>query len=109
MNRKLIAVASAAMIGLTAVAIPKQVEAGSNDWWIPGAIIGGLALGAFGPDYYGYGYGPYYPSYGYGAGYGSGEYISGRYHRPYRNMYGQRYDYQRPYRYDRPYKHWTEF
>ena len=39
MNRKLIAVASAAMIGLTAVAIPKQVEAGSNDWWIPGAIM----------------------------------------------------------------------
>ena len=48
MNSKLIALASAA-IALTAVAIPNQVEArwrGGGGWWIPGAIVGGLALGA---------------------------------------------------------------
>jgi hypothetical protein len=65
MKRKPIAMASAAMIGLTTVAIPNKVEAHSNGWWIPGAIIGGLALGAlaarpyyYGPGYYGYAYAP---------------------------------------------------
>ena len=93
MKRKLIAVASAAMIGLTAVAIPNQVEArwrGGGGWWIPGAIVGGLALGAAiasRPYYYGPGYyGSYY-------GYGGGPYYYG----------GPRYYYGRPYR------HWTEF
>jgi hypothetical protein len=106
MKRKLIAVASAAMIGLTAVAIPNQVEArwrGGGGWWIPRAIVGGLALGAaiasrpyyYGPGYYGYAYGPG-PYYGYGGGpyyYGGGPYYYG----------GPRYYYGRPYR------HWTEF
>ena len=66
------------MIGLTAVAIPNQVEArwrGGGGWWIAGAIVGGLALGAaiasrpyyYGPGYYGYAYGPG-PYYGYGGG-----------------------------------------
>ena len=96
MKRKLIAVASAAMIGLTAVAIPNKVEAHSNGWWIPGAIIGGLALAAiasrpyyYGPGYYRYGYGPYY--------YGGGPYYYG----------GGPYYYRRPYRhYRRYYRHW---
>ena len=80
MNLKLIALASAAMIGLTAVAVPDQAEARwrRGGWWVPGAVVGGLALGAavasrpyyygggpyyasdYGPYYYGGGYGPYY-------------------------------------------------
>jgi hypothetical protein len=108
MNHKLITVASAAMIGLTAVAIPNQVEARwrGGGWWIPGAVVGGLALGAaiasrpyyYGPGYYGYAYAPG-PYYGYGGDpnyygdYGRGPYYYG----------GPHYYYQRTYR------HWTEF
>ena len=51
MKTKLIAVASAAMVALAAVASPNQAEArwrghGYGGWWVPGAIVGGLALGA---------------------------------------------------------------
>ena len=102
MKRKLIAVASAAMIGLTAaVATPNKVEAHSNGWWIPGAIVGGLALGAIASGayrpYYGYGYDPYY----YGGGpyyYGGGPYYYG----------GGSYYYGRPYyrHHRRYYRHW---
>jgi hypothetical protein len=47
MKRNLIAVASAAVIGLTAVAIPNKAEANwRGGWWVPGAVIGGIALGA---------------------------------------------------------------
>jgi len=47
MKLKLIALASAAMIGLTAVAIPNEAEANwRGGWWVPGAVIGGIALGA---------------------------------------------------------------
>ena len=110
MKRKLIALASATMIGLTALAIPSQVEARwRGGWWIPGAIVGGLALGAaiasrpyyYGPGpYYGYAYGPYDYEYGqYYNGYDGGPYYNG----------GPRYFYQRPDRYYAPYKHWTEF
>jgi len=57
MKQKLIAVVSAAMIGLTAVATPNKVEAHwHGGWWVPGAVIGGLALGgaiASRPYYYG--------------------------------------------------------
>ena len=85
MKTKLIAVASAAMIGLTAVAIPNKVEAHSNGWWIPGAVVGGLALGAAvaSSPYY-YGGGPYYyggDPYYYGGGpyyYGGGPYYGRR-------------------------------
>jgi len=79
MNLKLIALASAAMIGLTAVAIPDQAEARwrRGGWWIPGAVAGGLALGAavasrpYGGQYYAYDYGPYNSGpYYYGGGYG---------------------------------------
>jgi hypothetical protein len=104
MNSKLIALASAAVIALTAVAIPNQVEARwrGGGWWIPGAVVGGLALGAaiasrpyyYGPGYYGYAYGPG-PYYGYD--YGGGPYYGGPYYG------GPRYYYARPYR------HWTEF
>src|SRR5262249_23465914 len=68
MKLKLIALASAAMIGLTAVALPDQAEARwrRGGWWVPGAVVGGLALGAaiasrpyyYGPGYYGYAYNP---------------------------------------------------
>ena len=106
MNSKLIALASAATIALTAVAIPNQAEARwrGGGWWIPGAVVGGLALGAaiasrpyyYGPGYYGYAYnpGPYYDGYGYGA---------------YDYEYGQNYNGGPRYYYGRPYRHWTEF
>jgi hypothetical protein len=108
MNSKLIALASAATIAVTALAIPNQAEARwrGGGWWVPGAVVGGLALGAaiasrpyyYGPGYYGYAYSPepYYGPYAYGGGpsyYGGGPYYYG----------GPRYYYQRPYR------HWTEF
>jgi len=81
MNLKLIALASAVMIGLTAVAIPDQAEARwrRGGWWIPGTVAGGLALGAAvasrpyysGGQYYAYDYGPYNSGpYYYGGGYG---------------------------------------
>jgi hypothetical protein len=105
MKRKLMAVALAAIIGLTTVAIPNKVEARwrGGGWWIPGAVVGGLALGAlaarpyyYGPGYYGYAYepGPYYGGYGYG---------------PYDYEYGQYYYGGPRYYYGRPYRHWTEF
>ena len=58
MKLKLIELASAAMIGLTAAAIPNEAEARwrGGGWWIPGAVVGGLALGAAiasRPYYYG--------------------------------------------------------
>jgi hypothetical protein len=63
MNSKLIALASAATIAVAAVAIPNQAEARwrGGGWWVPGAVVGGLALGAaiasrpyyYGPGYYG--------------------------------------------------------
>jgi hypothetical protein len=95
MRWKLIALTSAAMIGLTAaVATPNKVEAHSSGWWIPGAIIGGLALGAIASNayrpYYGYGYYPYYyrggPYYYYGRPYYR-QYRHYGYHRHYRRHY----------------------
>ena len=58
MNSKLIALASAATIAVTAVALPNQAEARwrGGGWWVPGAVVGGLALGAAiasRPYYYG--------------------------------------------------------
>jgi hypothetical protein len=110
MNSKLIALASAAVIALTAVAIPNQAEARwrGGGWWIPGAVVGGLALGAaiasrpYGPGYYGYGYapGPYY-----GYDYGPYDYEYGRYY----NGSGPYYYGGPSYYYARPYRHWTEF
>lgn len=111
MKRKLVAAASAAIIALAAVGMPSQAGArwrgyGYGGWWAPGAIVGGLALGAAiaSRPYYGYGYaygpGPYYGGYAYDYG-GVGpyyyEYNSGPYY------------YERSYRYYAPYKHWTEF
>ena len=67
MRRKLIAVTSAAMLALTATAIPQKAEA-RDGWWVAGAVVGGLALGALAANAY-YGYYPayygYYPAYGY--------------------------------------------
>ncbi len=100
MKRKLIAAASAAMIGLTAIAIPNKVEAHwHGGWWVPGAVIGGLALGAAiasRPYYYDYGYGPYAYDYGYGPyAYGYGSYYYGGpryyYHHHYRHHHWHRY------------------
>jgi hypothetical protein len=114
MGTKLIAVTSAAMIALAAIATPTQAEAqwhrhghGHGAWWAPGAIVGGLALGAAiaSRPYYGYGYaygpGPYYGGYVYDYG-GVGPY-------DYEYNGGGPYYYQRSYRYYAPYKHWTEF
>ena len=100
MKLKLIALASAAMIGFTAIALPNQAEARwrGGGWWIPGAVVGGLALGAaiasrpyYYPGYYGYGYDPYY----YGGG-------------PHYYYGGGPYYYQQPYPYNR-YRHWSEY
>jgi hypothetical protein len=65
MKAKLIAGVSAGMIALGALATPNKAEAYWNGWWIPGAVAGGLALGAAiaSTNYYYYGYSPYY--YGY--------------------------------------------
>jgi hypothetical protein len=114
MKTRLTAVASAGMIALAAIATPNKAEARWNGWWIPGAIVGGLALGAAiasSHNYY-YGYAPYY-AYGYGPyAYGYAPYAY-RYD-PYAYEYGSyayaapRY-YYRDYRYQRPYRHWTEF
>ena len=49
MKRKLMAVASAAMIGFTAIALPSKAEA-NGGCWIAGAVIGGLALAAIASD-----------------------------------------------------------
>ena len=110
MNSKLIALASAAAIALTAVAIPNQAEARwRGGWWIPGAVVGGLALGAaiasrpyyYGPGYgYAYGPGPYSDN-----GYGPYDYEYGRYY----NGSGPYYYGGPSYYYARPYRHWTEF
>jgi hypothetical protein len=87
MKKTLIALAAAATIGVTAVATPAKVEAHSNGWWIPGAIIGGLAIGAiasggyYGRSYY-YGGGPYY--YGGGPYYGRRYYYGPRHYRVHR-------------------------
>src|SRR5262249_62291418 len=109
MKLKLIALASAAMIGLTAVALPDQAEARwrRGGWWVPGAVVGGLALGAaiasrpyyYGPGYYGYAYnpGPYYEPYAYGYGGGPSYYGGGPYY------------YGGPRSYGGPYRHWTEY
>ncbi|MGE5306223.1 MAG: hypothetical protein ACM3TN_23185 [Alphaproteobacteria bacterium] len=115
MKTKLIALASAAMIALGVVATPNQAEArwrghGYGGWWVPGAIVGGLALGAAiaSRPYYGYGYAygprPYYRGYAYEGPYA---YDYGGVS-PYDYGYNDPYYYQR-YRYYAPYKHWTEF
>jgi len=93
MKKMLTALAIAATIAVTAVAMPTKADA-RNGWWIPGAIIGGLALGAivsgaYGPYYYGpgpyyyYGPGPYY--YGPGPYYGRGYYYAPYRYRTYRH------------------------
>jgi hypothetical protein len=78
MTKTMTAVATAAIIAAAAIA-PTDAEA-RRGWWIPGAVVGGLAAGAiiagaagaYGP--YGY-YGPG-PAYAYGPGpYGPGCYF----------------------------------
>jgi hypothetical protein len=78
MTRTMTAVAAAALVAVAAIAAPTEAEA-RRGWWVPGAVIGGLAAGAiiagsagaYGP--YGYGPGPGY--YAYGPGYGPGCYL----------------------------------
>ena len=78
MYKTLTAIAVAAMIGFTAVAIPDQAEARWRGWWVPGAIVGGLALGAIASGayrpYY-YAPGPYYGYYGPDYYYGHPPYV----------------------------------
>jgi hypothetical protein len=69
MRKTVTALAAAAAFGLATVAAPGNAEA-RGGWWIPGAIIGGIAAGAIisgalAPRYYGPG--PYY--YGPGPAY----------------------------------------
>lgn len=110
MKSKLIALASVATIALTAAAIPNQAEANwrghrHGGWWGPGAVIGGLALGAAvaSRPYFDYGYaydpGPYAYDYDYGPA------VTYEYGGPYA------YDGPRYYRggYGYPYRHWREF
>jgi hypothetical protein len=119
MTVKQIAVASAAVITLAAVAIPDQAEARwrGYGWRAPvaaGAVVGGLALGAAiasRPYYGGYGYGyagPYNGGYAYGNPY---VYYGGV--GPYDYEYNSSYTYQPAYRYNNnynsPYRNWTEF
>jgi hypothetical protein len=110
MKTRVIAVASAGMIALAAIATSNKAEARWNGWWIPGAIVGGLALGAAiasSHNYY-YGYAPYY-AYSYGPyAYSYGPYAYSYVPYAYETYAGPRY-YYRHYRYQRPYKHWTEF
>ena len=111
MKSKLIALASAATIALTAAAIPNQADAHwrghrHSGWWGPGAVVGGLALGAAiaSRPYYDYGYAyapvPYAYEYDYAPAvtyeYG-GPYAVYPYNGPYRDGYGYGY------------RHWTQF
>jgi hypothetical protein len=124
MNSKLIALASAATIAVTAAAIPNQAEARwrGGGWWVPGAVVGGLALGAAiasrpyyygGGPYYAYGGNPYYgggPYYGSGSYYGGGPYYGGGAYYgggPYYAYGGSPYYGDGYYR--RPYRNWREF
>jgi hypothetical protein len=118
MKRKLAALAAAAAIGVTALAIPGKAEAHSS-WWIPGAIAGGFAAGAivsgaYGPYYYAVPYtyepAPYYyyvpQPYYYGTGYCCRTYYDyGNYYRPYYG-YG---NYYRPYRYHPRYRYYGHY
>jgi hypothetical protein len=74
MTRTMTAVAAAALIAVAAVAAPTEAQA-RRGWWVPGAVIGGLAAGAIIAGAAG-AYGPYYygPAPGYYA-YGPGCYI----------------------------------
>jgi hypothetical protein len=63
MRKTLTVLAAAATIAIAAVAAPTDAQARWRGWWIPGAIVGGLALGAIASGAYGpyyYGPGPYY-------------------------------------------------
>jgi hypothetical protein len=64
MKTTLTALATAATIAIASVAAPSEAEARwRGGWWVPGAVIGGLAAGAIigglARPYY-YGPGPYY-------------------------------------------------
>jgi hypothetical protein len=80
MTKTMTAIATAALIATAAITAPTEAEA-RRGWWVPGAVIGGLAAGAiiagaagaYGPYGY-YGPGPYY-SYGPGPYYGPGCYF----------------------------------
>lgn len=110
MRRKSIAFAAAAMIGLAAITVPNKAEAYGRGWWIPGAVIGGLAAGAIISGAYGYSYyNPccyYYPRPVYYYYYGPEYYYTPYYYRPYRHYWRPRdYGYYRSYPRYRYYRH----
>jgi hypothetical protein len=81
MTARTMTVIAAAAVIAAALAVPTSAEA-RRGWWVPGAVVGGLAAGAiiagsagaYGP-YYGPGYAPA-PVYSPGPGYyGPGCYI----------------------------------
>ena len=82
MKKSVLALATAATIGVTALMAPSPAQAWRGGWgWgglagglVAGAVIGGIASSAYaygpGYGYYGgpgYGYGGYAPAYGYGG------------------------------------------
>lgn len=74
MTRTMTALAAATIVTAAAVAAPSDAQA-RRGWWVPGAVVGGLAVGAiiagsagaYGPYGY-YGPGPGYYAYGPGPG-----------------------------------------
>ncbi len=103
MKRKLMALASAAMIALATGVTPNKAEAHwHGGWWVPGAVIGGIALGAAlaSRPYYYYDYGPYYYGGPYYYYYGGGPYYYGYPYWHHRH-YGYRYHRHYGYRYHR--------
>ena len=70
MKRTLVAMSAAAALAMGTFAVPQQAEAHAW-WWIPAAIVGGVAVGAAVGAPYAYAaprgeyvYGGYGPSYG---------------------------------------------
>jgi len=75
MKRTFAALATAAAVAATAIAVPTQADARWHGGWrgggVAAGVIGGLAAGALiagSRPYYGYGYYPAYPAYAYGGG-----------------------------------------
>jgi hypothetical protein len=99
MRKSLLALATAATLGATAIAAPALAEARGGFFpalaggLIAGAVIGGIASSAYayGPGYGYYdGYGPgYYGGYGYAPAYYGG--YSAAYYDDYAPYYGYRY------------------
>jgi hypothetical protein len=113
MKKAVLALATAATIGVTALAAPSPAQAWRGGWGpglagglVAGAVIGGIASSAYayGPGYGyegpGYGYAPAYYDYGYApayyGGYGSSYYAPAYYGPRYRRVVRPAYAYYGP-------------